>query len=210
MTCKPPVGCRNSVDTVGTAALPKRQAPATSIDPRPPNWNVTLPPATTGTGAVTPPENTSCPARKPSPRRRAGWPATPPTRPGGPSPQRRPPSSRPPRRPARRNRLPDPGARAQVEATRAGVVGHHVGKGELEALIARIKHVDGAEAPSRDRVPSTTRSRRGRRSWPTTTARFRCRCPLCEVNRRIGLHDSDGVAHACDSDTRCSRPSSVT
>ena len=28
--------------------------------------------------------------------------------------------------------------------------------------------------------------------------------------RRIGLHDSNGVAHACDSDTRCSRPSSVT
>ena len=27
-------------------------------------------------------------------------------------------------------------------------------------------------------------------------------CPLCEVNRRIGLHDSNGVAHACDSDTR--------
>ena len=39
---------------------------------------------------------------------------------------------------------------------------------------------------------------------------LRCRCPLCEVNRRIGLHDSNGVAHACDSDTRCSRPSSVT
>ena len=34
--------------------------------------------------------------------------------------------------------------------------------------------------------------------------------PVCEVNRRIGLHDSNGVAHACDSDTRCSRPSSVT
>ena len=65
-------------------------------------------------------------------------------------------------------------------------------------------------APSRDRVPSTTRSRRARRSWPTTTAPLRCRCPLCEVNRRIGLHDSNGVAHACDSDTRCSRPSSVT
>jgi len=28
---------------------------------------------------------------------------------------------------------------------------------------------------------------------------LRCRCPLCEVNRRIGLHDSNGVAHACDS-----------
>jgi hypothetical protein len=41
--------------------------------------------------------------------------------------------------------------------------------------------------------------------------RLRCRCPLCEVNRRIGLHDSNGVAHACDSDTRrCPRPSSVT
>ncbi len=32
---------------------------------------------------------------------------------------------------------------------------------------------------------------------------LRCRCPLCEVNRRIGLHDSNGVARACDSDTRC-------
>src|SRR6478609_778313 len=30
------------------------------------NWNVTLPRATAGTGAVTPPENTSRPARKPS------------------------------------------------------------------------------------------------------------------------------------------------
>jgi hypothetical protein len=27
---------------------------------------------------------------------------------------------------------------------------------------------------------------------------------LCEVNRRIGLRDSNGAAHACDSDTRCS------
>jgi SAM-dependent methyltransferase len=25
---------------------------------------------------------------------------------------------------------------------------------------------------------------------------LRCRCPCCEVNRRIGLHDSNGVAHA--------------
>ena len=33
---------------------------------------------------------------------------------------------------------------------------------------------------------------------------LRCRCPLCEVNRRIGRHDSNGMAHACDSDTRCS------
>ena len=39
---------------------------------------------------------------------------------------------------------------------------------------------------------------------------LRCRCPLCEVNRRIGLDESNGVAHPCDSDTRCSRPSSVT
>ena len=33
------------------------------------------------------------------------------------------------------------------------------------------------------------------------------------VNAMTGgrfLHDSNGVAHACDSDTRCSRPSSVT
>ena len=29
---------------------------------------------------------------------------------------------------------------------------------------------------------------------------LRC-CPLCEVNRLIGLHDSNGVAHACDSGT---------
>ena len=55
--------------------------------PQATNWNVTLPPATTGTGAATPPENTSCPARKPSPSAASWWPATPPTRPGGPSPQ---------------------------------------------------------------------------------------------------------------------------
>src|SRR6476620_8045727 len=34
--------------------------------PQATNWNVTLPRATAGTGAVTPPENTSRPARKPS------------------------------------------------------------------------------------------------------------------------------------------------
>ena len=56
------------------------------MDPSPPNWNVTLPPATTGTGAVTPPENTSCPALSTSPSAAswlashatdaAGWPIT--------------------------------------------------------------------------------------------------------------------------------------
>jgi hypothetical protein len=48
------------------------QTPATSIDPNPSNSNVTLPPASTGTGAVTPPENTSCPALSPSPSA-ASW-----------------------------------------------------------------------------------------------------------------------------------------
>src|SRR6476660_4026193 len=38
------------------------QAPNTSIDPRPANSKVTPAPATTGTGAVTPPEKMSWPA----------------------------------------------------------------------------------------------------------------------------------------------------
>ena len=42
------------------------QAPKTSMAPSWSNSNVTLPPATTGTGAVTPPENTSWPALRPS------------------------------------------------------------------------------------------------------------------------------------------------
>jgi hypothetical protein len=37
------------------------QAPNASIDPRPAKSKVTVPPATTGTGAVTPPEKISCP-----------------------------------------------------------------------------------------------------------------------------------------------------
>ena len=41
-------------------------------------------------------------------------------------------------------------------------------------------------------------NRRGSSSVSMTNP-LRCRCPLCEVNRRIGLHDSNGVAHACDS-----------
>ena len=57
-----------------------------------------------------------------------------------------------------------------------------------------------------DCSPASTTAGRGRPPQHP----LRCRCPLCEVNRRIGLHDSNGVAHACDSDTRCSRPSSVT
>jgi hypothetical protein len=66
MTCKPPAGCRNSVDTVADCRSSQTSGAGHFDRPQATNWNVTLPPDTTGTGAATPPENTSCPARKPS------------------------------------------------------------------------------------------------------------------------------------------------
>src|SRR3954449_7743764 len=138
--------------------------------PSPSNSNVTLPPATTGTGAVTPPEKTSWPARSPSPSAAswfasqatdaAGCPMTaapaavmatsPSTRTTHPSRRRSTSSSgrRAPRAPeqARVHRLVGArGQRAEVEGTGTGVVGDDVGEGELEALVAGVEDVDGTE-----------------------------------------------------------------
>ena len=114
---------------------------------------MTLPPATTGTGAVTPPENTSCPALQPL---ALGGELV-----GQPGHRRRRVAHH--GRTGRRHhdltvdphdaadqpqilQLAGPaGDRAQVEGAGTGVVGHHVGQGELEALVARVEHVDRAE-----------------------------------------------------------------
>ena len=55
--------------------------------------------------------------------------------------------------------LSGPTGDGTVEATRAGVVGNHVGQGELEALVTRIEHVNRTE----DDVSSGQHGKRRRR-----------------------------------------------